>query len=320
MTTALHTLAHAWNDIENFGPWYVFWTLPRERYMKYMRANIFSGAYPAANFITRAKRIQRLAHISPRVCRLLTLKFRTSGYQPSDALAAALGQRSKNIGWLGVRGFKKIKSPQVTFDILALFQSVSMKDHPVFAPAFANAKTQARTEVDAELDGLRQGAERNRYRKTRAADIAARHLRRHVAVKFGQSLSYKRRYYGSEYTEGAATPGTACASWVWVPGDSLNANYSGMWHGRIIYFVQVASGQTTLHFAAIRIFDATRIRSDPDYGFSIVSVDADADDLGLHPRFYFVEVPTIGGRTALCSRDKDPRWWIVYIDYDPDED
>ena len=51
MTTALHTLAHAWNDIENFGPWYVFWTLPLERYMKYMRANIFSGAYPAANFI-----------------------------------------------------------------------------------------------------------------------------------------------------------------------------------------------------------------------------------------------------------------------------
>ena len=61
MTTALHALAHAWDDVANFGPWYVFWTLPLERYMKFMRANIFSGTYPAANFITRAKRIQRLA-------------------------------------------------------------------------------------------------------------------------------------------------------------------------------------------------------------------------------------------------------------------
>ena len=65
MTTALHTLAHAWEDIQNFGPWYVFWTLPLERYMKYMRANIYSGAYPAANFVTRAKRMQRLAYLSP---------------------------------------------------------------------------------------------------------------------------------------------------------------------------------------------------------------------------------------------------------------
>ena len=123
MTTALHALAHAWDDVANFGPWYVFWTLPLERYMKFMRANIFSGTYPAANFITRAKRIQRLAYLSPRIRRSLRKQFAATGYQPSEALAGALGQRRRKIGWLGVRDFSEIKSFG-TFDLPLLCSKV----------------------------------------------------------------------------------------------------------------------------------------------------------------------------------------------------
>ena len=294
MTTALHALAHAWDDVANFGPWYVFWTLPLERYMKFMRANIFSGTYPAANFITRAKRIQRLAYLSPRIRRSLRKQFAATGYQPSEALAGALGQRRRKIGWLGVRDFSEIKSFG-TFD-LALFQSVHMKDHPVFAPFLSRANAYATAVVNAE-DYMENGVENARYRRERKAEFASQYLLEHVAITCGRSLRHKRRYYGSAYAEGPATPETACASWVWVFGEFINERYSGMWHGRILYFVKVATGTTILSFEAIRIFDASRIRSERSY--SLVTV--------------------IGGREALCSRENDHRRWIVYIDYDPDE-
>ena len=218
--------------------------------------------------------------------------------------------------WVAWRDFSEIKSFG-TFDYtLALFQSVHMKDHPVFAPFLSRANAYATAVVNAE-DYMENGVENARYRRERKAEFASQHLLEHVAITCGRSLRHKRRYYGSAYAEGPATPETACASWVWVFGEFINERYSGMWHGRILYFVKVATGTTILYFAAIRIFDASRIRSERSY--NLVTVDPDADDLGLHPRVYFVAIPSIGGREALCSRENDHRRWIVYIDYDPDE-
>ena len=308
MTTALHSMCHLWSVIEYVGPGYVSWTLPLERFMKEMRKNILSTAYPAQNFVNRFQTRQRLSFLPKRAIREIRHLTAQTDYELSNALRLVLtGRARKGKRWWQVRGYIKILNGLYRLSAQGSLPDLftRLRDHPAFIAPIERADSETRRMTNLDRNG------RERFKTA--------YLLQKIAISFGRSLLYKDRIYSSEYAERTKT---TRSSFVWVDGRSVKPTWDGIWHGRIFYFVRVEYQRTIAYLAAIRFFDHGHI-SDGDHGSNFVQVDLTAlSDLGLFPKIYFVEVERIGGRECLCAPNINlpARQLITYIDYLPSED
>ena len=308
MTTAIHTLTHAWDDIAYTGPWFESWCLPMERWMKFMRKNIFSTAYPGQNLVNRVSRSMRLPAMRIKVRDEIMETVLSMNYKPSIALQATLGMKRCD-AWLGVRDFCPIVSGatrvQPPFDLFAMCNDhvqngdVWLRSRTDFLDAVVNAKQASHLPPP--------GVPRKVY--------MTQLLGTRITVSFGASLSHKSRRYSSAFADGSTdTP----ASWIWIRGADIRPRWDRTWHGRIMYFVcaTLVESKAEQFLAAIKVFPAKAIGVSP-YGLPTIKINPDAPDQGLHPKVYFVRVEKIGGRVCLGAqpdRDDNTIRWSIHVD------
>lgn len=312
MTTAIHALTHAWDDIAYVGPWFESWCLPMESWMKFMRKNIFSMAYPGQNLVNRVGRSMRLSSISHEVRREIRDAAAAIGYQPSVALHATLGLKPSD-QWLGVRHFSKIASGHTR--VQPPFQLIDMcNDHAQHGQIWLRSRSEFQIAVtSAKTQSLAHpaGEKRKSWLSKRLSD--------HIDISFARSLSYRGRHYSSAFVDGYREN---TASWIWIKGPDVQPRWDQIWYGRIMYFVHAAvkESQSNQFLAAIKVFESNAIGKTQS-GQTTIRINPDSQDYGLFSKLYFVRVESLGGRVCLGKRPdaNTTHRWITRIDHVADD-
>jgi hypothetical protein len=311
----LHALTHIYEDIRLAGAVFVFHTLPFERYMQYLRANIHSKRLPSENFMNRHQMESRLSQLDPRHADMVRNDIDQCAYTPSDRLAAAIGVAA-------------IEPPAHEFCAVARTHVDGVIDDAVYAEV---ARHMADRWGCGLLSGVREAwrnARRQRLRSGRNCHgvevrdrFYKRVLRERLSLVKGSVVTVNYIRYGSSLRR----PSSAH---VWIRGVDIvtgaNRTWDGMWHACISHYVRVrriitspvdpgcpcphCSSAEGIVLAAFRVYHEDNVRVGPRGTHDVSIVRGD-----LYPRLYYIPVDLIGGRECLCDYLNGK--WCVYLSH-----